>query len=139
MNGGGGEGCARGAVSQVISKWVTIKTDRWHPAGQFAAATIAGGTTSAITGGKFATGAQTAAFGYLFNHWLSKSDIALLFKKPGHHPFAKQWADQFRDYISADAVEYLGKQTMGEHIIWEDGPPNPNRWSNETGHPEYNN
>jgi hypothetical protein len=46
---------------------VTIKTDRWHPAGQFAAATIAGGTTSAITGGKFATGAQTAAFGYLFN------------------------------------------------------------------------
>jgi hypothetical protein len=67
MNGGGGEGCARGAVSQVISKWVTVKTDTWGPAGQFAAATIAGGTTSALTGGKFATGAQTAAFGYLFN------------------------------------------------------------------------
>jgi predicted GIY-YIG superfamily endonuclease len=68
MNGGGGEGCARGAVSQVISKWVTVKTDTWGPAGQFAATTIAGGTTSVITGGKFATGAQTAAFGYLFNH-----------------------------------------------------------------------
>jgi hypothetical protein len=68
MNGGGGEGCARGAVSQVISKWVTLRTETWSPAGQFAAATIAGGTTSAITGGKFATGAQTAAFGYLFNY-----------------------------------------------------------------------
>jgi hypothetical protein len=67
MNGGGGEGCARGAVSQVISKWVTLRTDTLGTAGQFAAATIAGGTTSAITGGKFATGAQTAAFGYLFN------------------------------------------------------------------------
>jgi hypothetical protein len=67
MNGGGGEGCARGAVSQVISKWVTLRTETWGPAGQFAATTIAGGTTSVITGGKFATGAQTAAFGYLFN------------------------------------------------------------------------
>jgi hypothetical protein len=71
MNGGGGEGCARGAVSQVISKWVTLRTETWSPAGQFAAATIAGGTTSAITGGKFATGAQTAAFGYLFNQLVS--------------------------------------------------------------------
>lgn len=34
---------------------------------QFAAATIAGGTASAIGGGKFANGALTAAFGYLFN------------------------------------------------------------------------
>jgi hypothetical protein len=76
MNGGGGEGCARGAVSQVISKWVTLRTETWGPAGQFAAATIAGGTTSAITGGKFATGAQTAAFGYLFNQLAPKSDIA---------------------------------------------------------------
>jgi hypothetical protein len=69
MNGGGGEGCARGAVSQVISKWVTNNTAgrNWHPAAHFAVATISGGTMSVITGGKFATGAQTAAFGYLFN------------------------------------------------------------------------
>jgi hypothetical protein len=74
MNGGGGEGCARGAVSQVLSKWVTLRTETWGPAGQFAAATIAGGTTSVITGGKFATGAQTAAFGYLFNACMSARD-----------------------------------------------------------------
>jgi D-alanyl-D-alanine carboxypeptidase len=59
----GGSNCARGAASQVISKWVTIKSD-----GNFIAATVAGGTASVITGGKFASGAQTAAFGYLFNY-----------------------------------------------------------------------
>jgi RHS repeat-associated protein len=68
----GGGNCARGAASQVISKWVTVETDRWHPAAQMAAATVAGGTTSVITGGKFANGAQTAAFGYLFNAALTR-------------------------------------------------------------------
>jgi hypothetical protein len=68
MSGGGGEGCARGAVSQVISKWVTVETRGLDSkALQFAAATMTGGAVSAISGGKFATGAQTAAFGYLFN------------------------------------------------------------------------
>jgi hypothetical protein len=89
MNGGGGEGCARGAVSQVISKWVTLRTETWSPAGQFAAATIAGGTTSAITGGKFATGAQTAAFGYLFNELMHSAKEARAIydptRTPGHH------------------------------------------------------
>jgi lysozyme len=73
MNGGGGEGCARGAVSQVISKWVTVETRGLGSKPlQFAVATMTGGAVSAISGGKFATGAQTAAFGYLFNE-LAKS------------------------------------------------------------------
>jgi hypothetical protein len=68
MNGGGGEGCARGAVSQVLSKWVTVETRGLDSKPlQFAVATMTGGAVSAISGGKFATGAQTAAFGYLFN------------------------------------------------------------------------
>jgi hypothetical protein len=35
---------------------------------QFAATVVAGGVGSVIAGGKFENGAQTAAFGYLFNH-----------------------------------------------------------------------
>jgi hypothetical protein len=62
----------------VISKWVTNNTAgrNWHPAAHFAVATISGGTMSVITGGKFATGAQTAAFGYLFN-WLMTVHISI--------------------------------------------------------------
>jgi hypothetical protein len=68
MSGGGGEGCARGAVSQVLSKWVTVETRGLDSKPlQFAVATMTGGAVSAISGGKFATGAQTAAFGYLYN------------------------------------------------------------------------
>ena len=35
-----------------------------------AAASVVGGTVSVIGGGKFANGAMTASFGYLFNDWL---------------------------------------------------------------------
>lgn len=133
--------CGQGAASQFVSKFVSVRTQSWG-AGveQFTATVVAGGTVSVISGGKFGNGAYTAAFGYLFNHWLSKGDIGRLFKAPGHHPFARQWAEDFRDFISEDAVDFLGKQTIGEHINWNrNDPNNPNRWSNETGHPDYNN
>jgi hypothetical protein len=56
-NGGGSAGCARGAASQVLSKWVTVETQQgWTKPAQFAAATVAGGTASMITGGKFGNG-----------------------------------------------------------------------------------
>jgi hypothetical protein len=80
----GGGNCARGAASQVISKWVTVNTDDWHPAGQFAAATVSGGAVSLVTGGKFANGAQTAAFGYLFNAALAKLS-GYIYKRGGVH------------------------------------------------------
>jgi RHS repeat-associated protein len=70
LGGGGAEGCARGALSQVVSKAVTIGTrdilGSSRPA-HFASAVIAGGTASAVTGGKFANGAITGAFGYVLN------------------------------------------------------------------------
>jgi hypothetical protein len=63
-----GGDCARGAASQLVSKFATIETREWGAGvGQFAVAVVAGGTVSAITGGKFENGAYTAAFGYLFN------------------------------------------------------------------------
>lgn len=39
----------------------------WSPEAKFVAVTVIGGTTSVIGGGKFADGAVTAAFAYLFN------------------------------------------------------------------------
>lgn len=63
-----GSGCGRGAASAVVGKFATNMSEGIHPAGQFTIAVVAGGTTSVITGGKFANGARTAAYGYLFNY-----------------------------------------------------------------------
>lgn len=68
-----GGGCGRGAASAVVGKMITNATDGWRAEAQFAAATIAGGTASAIGGGKFANGAITAAFGYLFNQAMTRT------------------------------------------------------------------
>jgi RHS repeat-associated protein len=69
----GGE-CAKGAAAQVFSKFVTVNTrGSLDSFSRGVIATVAGGTASVITGGKFASGAQTAAFGYLFKETLIKS------------------------------------------------------------------
>jgi hypothetical protein len=112
MNGGGGEGCARGAVSQVISKWVTLRTETWGPAGQFAAATIAGGTTSVITGGKFATGAQTAAFGYLFNCLAHKCNGADYSEKDSNFHEYGPFASSVCDTAAAGCLDAARQQLM---------------------------
>lgn len=76
---------------------------------------------------------------YLFNHMLSRGQVAGEFRKPGHHPFAKQWAND--DFIgprmSTEAVFHAGDTTIGPHIKWEGD--HPNKYSNATGHVEYNN
>ena len=80
----GGE-CAHGAVAAAIGKGVSLGLGEVfnQPDGSkwlahqkvigFIATSVAGGTASALSGGKFANGATTAAFGYLLNHlshWL---------------------------------------------------------------------
>jgi hypothetical protein len=70
LGGGGAEGCARGAIAQSFSKMVTIETRTLLGDSKLAhgiAASVSGGTASAMMGGKFANGAMTGAFGYLFN------------------------------------------------------------------------
>lgn len=54
----------RGAA---LGKIATIATEGQPFAVRFAAAVVAGGTASELSGGKFANGATTAAFGYLFS------------------------------------------------------------------------
>ena len=81
MSGGD---CGAGAVSSAIADYASINMPGpLKSANSLALNTayisIIGGTTSVISGGKFANGAQTAAFGYLFNQlmhpdgWDSKS------------------------------------------------------------------
>jgi RHS repeat-associated protein len=58
-----GGSCGRGAATAVAGKWSTNYTD-----GNFVATVVAGGAVSVLGGGKFANGAQTAAYGYLLNY-----------------------------------------------------------------------
>jgi len=75
----GGGGCGGGAASAVAGKWVTNATD-----GNFIATVVAGGTVSAMGGGRFVNGASSAAFGYLFNYcahngcWVTDEEKALM-------------------------------------------------------------
>jgi hypothetical protein len=52
----------------------------------------------------------------------------------GHHLFTQQWANEFRDLISENALDVLSRLTIGEHIIWEGD--HPNKWGPE--HKAYN-
>ncbi|RYH15824.1 MAG: hypothetical protein EON54_28525, partial [Alcaligenaceae bacterium] len=69
-----GANCGSGAASAVFGKYTSNQIGGWDPQGinadlaRGAAATVAGGFGSVIAGGKFDNGAQTAAFGYLFNY-----------------------------------------------------------------------
>ena len=74
----GGE-CAHGAVAAAIGKGVSLGLAEkfgttWSTQEKvigFIATSVAGGTASALSGGKFANGATTAAFGYALNHLLT--------------------------------------------------------------------
>ncbi len=73
----GGADCDQGAVSALAGKYVTNNTPlSWGGSSGLAAATVAGGTVSILSGGKFANGAVTAAFGYLYNEALSNFESA---------------------------------------------------------------
>jgi RHS repeat-associated protein len=69
-----GEGCGRGAASAVAGKFMTngMVAAGFDKAQMFVGTVVAGGVTSALGGGKFANGAQTAAFGYLLNQLASR-------------------------------------------------------------------
>jgi RHS repeat-associated protein len=61
-----GSGCGRGAASAAFGKLVTLNT-QGNLGVQVAGTMLAGGVAAKIGGGKFATGAALAGFGYLYN------------------------------------------------------------------------
>jgi hypothetical protein len=68
-----GAKCGPSALSSAFSKLATPFTGGLHPIpGAFVSAII-GGTASELGGGKFANGAMTGAFSYLFNEFASRN------------------------------------------------------------------
>jgi hypothetical protein len=65
MSGGG---CGSGALSAGFSAAATPFVSSFGVVGGTVASAVIGGTASVMGGGKFANGAQTGAFGYLFNY-----------------------------------------------------------------------
>jgi RHS repeat-associated protein len=65
-----GSGCGRGAMSAASGHWMTVESN-----GDFLKTVLASGTASVIGGGKFANGAMTGAFGYLFNYLQHGRDL----------------------------------------------------------------
>jgi hypothetical protein len=68
--------CGQGAVSAVGSKFATLNMPDMGTVGNGIGTVIVGGTTSVIGGGKFANGAESALYGYLFNCLASKCNSA---------------------------------------------------------------
>jgi RHS repeat-associated protein len=69
-----GSGCGSGAMSAGFSAAATPYINDLGVVGATMASAVIGGTASVLGGGKFENGAQTGAFGYLFNKALHNSD-----------------------------------------------------------------
>ena len=82
MSGGN---CGSGALASGIADYATpsVATNGFQVAENTAYLAIVGGATSVIAGGKFANGAETAAFGYLFNCLGHPQTCASMFGKAG--------------------------------------------------------
>ena len=77
-------GCERGAASAIAGQWGTNISNS-----SFIVTVVVGGTTSVIGGGKFANGAETAAFGYMYNG-CGHGETTCLFKQ-----FLHDWQNGF--------------------------------------------
>ncbi len=75
-----GSGCGRGAASAAFGKLVMLNT-QGDQGLQVAGTIFAGGVAAKIGGGKFATGAALAGFGYLFNYCASSGACTSTFEQ----------------------------------------------------------
>jgi RHS repeat-associated protein len=81
----GGAKCGPGFISAALSKAAfAYGVVPQNPAAGFVAATVLGGAGSVIAGGKFANGAVTAAFGYLFNELLHQGNPRDAMRRSGY-------------------------------------------------------
>jgi hypothetical protein len=97
---------------------------------------VVGGTASVLGGGKFANGAQTGAFSYLFNQ-LSKGAINYRYRMARGHHYAlpKELAHHWKDFLCEEAIDYFASRTIGENLSHKD-PSNPHKWNE--AHQKYN-
>ena len=100
-----------GFLSAGVTKGVTGSVHGGSPLIRVAASATIGGTVSEISGGKFANGARTAVYQYLYNEWLTKAASLVVQLAPGYELYqcfaedcsALEWA------MAASSVTPMGK------------------------------
>jgi RHS repeat-associated protein len=138
-----GGSCGAGAASAAFGKFATLNGPGWtqdpQSFGQFAAGitytAVSGGIGSVLAGGKFANGAETAAYGYLFNHMSARGlrDFFRSVSAAGHH--FVPYVVSAEAGVSMDAAREFSKAGTG--IIPDYGnSDNPHR-GHTKAHAEY--
>ncbi|KQU65063.1 MULTISPECIES: RHS repeat-associated core domain-containing protein [unclassified Rhizobacter] len=123
--GGGkcGVGAATAGLGKVIDSNLTPLSD--DVLGAMRAA-IVGGTLSVIGGGKFASGAQTGAFQYLFNAAITRKALAELYdlrksdfsnELKGHHRFSENIAADYQGVMSSEALNAASIDRIGQGYV----------------------
>lgn len=83
---------------------------------QFAAHVVAGGIGEVIAGGKFANGAMTGAFAWLYNHFKGKELAA--FAKRGAALIAREMANAGADLVANSLyMDYGGKTAIADGVF----------------------
>jgi RHS repeat-associated protein len=98
--------CSGGALGAVAGK--TVSNALWDGkpgVGEFVATTVSGGAASSAVGGKFANGAVTAAFGYLFNQ-------AAMLPGAGSGEAALLAQQSFSEYVGAQKARIAEREWL---------------------------
>ena len=95
-----GSKCGPGALSAAFSKLVSPYTGATNPVVGTIISAVVGGTASVLGGGKFANGAKTAAYGYIFNN----------LGHNGRAPYDRHEAavDRIADQLKVEGYEVVG-------------------------------
>ncbi len=139
-----GHGFASAAVTQLLSPVISTvnSNDTDFNAGRVAVAALVGGTTSALTGGKFANGALTGAFSRAFNdelsHWdkMDKKNRAAWYKRAapmgfdeliGKYPeidrrMSELYADSDGWFVNEEKGMYVFENAKSSAVLMIDMP-----------------
>ncbi|MCW5620467.1 MAG: RHS repeat protein, partial [Burkholderiales bacterium] len=91
-----GGSCGAGAAAAAFAVLAGPELGEWGKAGNLVRNAVVGGTASVIAGGKFANGAFTAAYGYLFNELNHpKEPVELRVGNQVHDGFAEVLRQEF--------------------------------------------
>ena len=139
-----------GFISAGVSKALTPVIEGWDSGyygggkdlGQAAAAAVVGGTTSVITGGKFANGAITAAYANLYN--AQRGAQEKLSARERHYArnaendaFLKEKGLYNRNDLTTDQLEDLEFKRVGapedKYHTWGPGNENNQKWVYDNG------
>lgn len=116
----GGGGCGHQAVAAAFAKaatpWINDNLPK-NVGVRIAAEAVAGGTASAIGGGKFRNGALTGAYGYLFNHLMHITGGMREGTNPfGHSALAVEGAGLYSygnsTPLGSDPLSYITDQSL---------------------------